>query len=370
MKTKLKSIATIILSSALSACGGGVSVASNDGITGTGITTAGRVTGFGSIWVNGIEFNVNKATFSRDGVTSSGQSDFSIGEYVVIKGLVDQTTQSGIAEDVSFTDLLDGTVTTASTDNSTIEILGQLVTTDTKTILIDERGDSKNTLPNLTDLVLGNIVEVSGIRDSTGLIKATSIKLKKDIGSNNELKGTVINIDTSAKTFTIGSILVDYGTAKLEGFHTNPVNGQFVEVNSSTEYDGGILIAKKIELKDEHLVTEQGTELKLEGIVTRFISTLDFDINGIPVMTNSKTEYKDGVSTDIKLNVQLEVNGVVNNKGILIAKKIELKKEDVKDNGKESDGGDVSGGESASDGENTSNDENAGNGGESEQNEN
>jgi hypothetical protein len=325
MKINITTIAVITLSSALSACGGGISIADNGGITGTGITTAGRVTGFGSIWVNGIRFNVDNATFTRDGVTSTGQSEFRIGEYVVIKGSVDKTTQSGIANDVSFTDLLDGAVTAVSTNNSTIEILGQSVEVDANTTLLDERDGSANTFPNLTDLALGNIVEVSGIKDSSGLIKATSIKLKKEVGTENELKGKINNINLSSKTFIIGNIFIDYSSANLEGFNGPPANNQFVEVKSSTTYNGSTLFAIKVKLEDENLETEVGAEFEIEGIVTRYVSDTDFDVNGISVTTTAETQYKKNLPSDVlELDVEIEVKGKTNSLGILVAEEIEF----------------------------------------------
>ena len=57
----------------LSACVDTTLVAEG-GMTGTGIS-AGRITGFGSIYVNGVYYNVDKAAFYRNGVVSN-QSSF------------------------------------------------------------------------------------------------------------------------------------------------------------------------------------------------------------------------------------------------------------------------------------------------------
>jgi hypothetical protein len=340
MKINLKNIAVVLVSTFLSACGGGgISVAGiGDGITGTGIT-AGSVTGFGSICLNGIKFDVKDATFSRDGIESLSQGEFNVGEYIVIKGSVNGAV--GIAEEVIFEDLLEGVVTkkVSSVDGNSIEVLGQRVEIDINTtILIDDREDSPPRLdkslsvcesPNilnfsLTELGLGYIVEISGLKDSTGLIKATSIKLKAESGSENELKGTISNIKLAAETFMIEDIIVDYSVAILEHFNGDPENGQFVEVKSTSAYDGTKLIADKVELKDEYLVIETGTELEMKGIVTRHVSKTDFDVNGIPVTTNSETEYKNGVASDIFENTPLEVKGKINNSGILVAQEIDF----------------------------------------------
>ena len=87
---------------------------------------------------------------------------------------------------------------------------------------------------------------------------------------------------------------------------------------------GTTLVANEVELEDEHLLVDSGAELEIEGVVTRFNTILDFDVNGIKVTTNSETEYKEGIASDIGLNIAVEVKGTVNSDGVLVAKEIEL----------------------------------------------
>ena len=307
----------------LFACGAGNSnlTVANGGITGTGITL-GRITNFGSIFVNGVRFDVDNATFLRDGKPSSGQSEFSVGEYIVINGTVDTTGTFGIATKVSFTDILEGAVTQASTDDSTIEILGQIVKTDQLTIF--------HNFMALGELATGNVVEVSGVKDAVGVIIATSIKLKQ-VGfvagiSENELKGTVRNLSTSRQTFDINNISIEYGSASLEGFGGVSIqNGQFVVAKSDSAIIGNILNASKVELEEEFQSFTENAEVEIEGKVTRFVSVTRFDLNGLIVTTNAETEYKNGVAADITLNTFLEVKGQVNRAGVLVAKEISFK---------------------------------------------
>ena len=139
------------------------------GIGGTGIAY-GTITGFGSIWVNGVRYDVSNASFTRDGVSASGQSDYRIGEVVTINGSVNADGISGVASNVEFDDLLEGTVSQASSDGSTLQVLGQTVSTDARTVL--------HGFALLTDLQVGNVVEVSGYRQGQ-VIRATSIVFKQ-----------------------------------------------------------------------------------------------------------------------------------------------------------------------------------------------
>lgn len=294
------------------------------GISGTGITM-GRITNFGSILVNGIRFDINNASFLRDGKPSSGQSEFRVGEFVVINGAVDATGVSGTATAVTFTDILEGSVTKRTTDDLSLEILGQLVKTDQLTVL-----HGANTL---SDLLQGNIVEVSGVRDANGLITATSITLKQtrfNSGeSENELKGTISNFNLTNKTFTINNITVDYDTAVLEGFIALELkNGLFVEAKSDSEIVGNTLVATKIELKNEFFNLAGSSEAEIEGLVTGFTSSTDFDVNGLKVTTTSTTRFKNGAPSDIALNSFVEVEGAVNAAGVIIARKVSFEETD------------------------------------------
>ena len=300
--------------------GGGVNIA-DGGIGGTGITF-GRITNFGSIIVNGVRFDVDNASFIRDGVPSAGQTEFSIGEYIAVKGVINAGGTTGVATEVTFTDILEGTVTVSSIDNVTLEILGQKVNTDALTVFIG--------FNTLNDLSVGNITEVSGVKDANGLITATSIKLKEtrfvEGTSENELKGTLSNLDVVNQSFDIGNIQVQFNTATMEGFNGQPLqNGQFVEVKSDTNISGNVFIATRIELDDEYQAISANTKAEVEGLITRFASLTDFDVNGLISTTTSATEYKNGSATNLALNSFVEVEGFVNAAGILIANEISFK---------------------------------------------
>ena len=315
------STAIVLFSLFLVSCGGGGgdSVAANGGISGTGITM-GRITNFGSIFVNGVRFDVNNATFIRDGSTATlGQADFSVGEFVVLKSTIDAGGTTGTASEVSFTDLLEGRVTSASTDAVTIEVLGQTISTDNLTVFIG--------FNTLTTLSIGNIVEVSGIKDANGFITATSIRLKAtsfQVGtSENEIKGTITSVNSTLETFTIGGITIDYSNADLQGFNGQPPQvGQFVEAKSNQAITGITLLASRIELEDEYQNLEANTEAEIEGLVTSFNSATSFAVNGLAVTTTNATQYENGTVGDIAPNALMEVSGRVNAAGLLVAEEI------------------------------------------------
>ncbi len=311
---------TVLFSLYLSGCGG----SSDGGISGTGVTM-GRISNFGSIIVNGVRFDVDDADFTRDDLLGASQDDYSVGEFVVIKGSIDDSGLTGTAEEVTFTNEIEGAVTVASLDGLSLEILGQKVITDKLTVLID--------FDAVINLTVGNIVEVSGTKDVNGNILATSIKLKSTDfisgTSENELKGYVENLNATSKTFMISNITIDYTNATLEEFGSQDlVDGLYVEVESESMIVDNVLEADKIELEDESLELADGSEVNIKGQITRFASTTDFDVNGLVVTTDQNTEYSDGNTNDLVEGAFVELEGETNSEGVIVAESISFEDED------------------------------------------
>ncbi len=141
------------------------------GIGGTGIMVGnqqgagviGMITGYGSIFVNGIEIETeNKATISIDG-TRVKAHDFEIGEVVEVL-TVDSNTHTQ-AQHINIRHEIIGPVSHYDSGKQTAIILGQ-------TIQLSETVS--------TSFELGDTLAVSGFTDPAGLIHATHIKLTTD----------------------------------------------------------------------------------------------------------------------------------------------------------------------------------------------
>lgn len=313
----------------LSSCGGGETLTAGNGgggIGGTGISM-GTITGFGSVWVNGVRYDVSNASFTRDGVSVSGQNDYRIGEVVTITGSINADGVSGVGNSIEFDNSLEGTVSTVSADGKTLSVLGVTINADFLTVL--------HGFNELIDLQVGNVVEISGYRQLNG-IRATSIVLKQPAfiagQSTLEVKGTVSNVDAATMTFNLGALVVDYSTASLSVSNNVIRAGQFVKVKSRQALQNNRLIASKVEEEDEFPSYNSGQELELEGIVTSFTSSLQFSVNGQAVTTNTNTRYENGLAGDVQLNSLLEVEGHIDGNGVLVAEEISIEQ------GSQSDG--------------------------------
>ncbi|OQX03283.1 MAG: hypothetical protein BWK73_40000 [Thiothrix lacustris] len=303
---KMKALfAPLLLVVLLAACvGSGSSQLANGGIGGTGIT-AGPITGFGSIFVNGIEYDIDSAKLTRNGHPATGQNEYRIGEYVTVKGTVNADGKTGTASEVVFTNELEGTVTAATRDGIHIDIMGQVIRVNALTVF---HGFSQ-----LAELGVDNVVEVSGVRDGQDVLLAASITLKAlryEPGAVTEVKGFVRQLDTLNKTFQIGNLIVDYAQALQKDFGTTALaNGEYVEAKTRQVLQGNRLVAYEIELENEYAHFETGAEVELEGVVTRFVSIADFSVNRQAVVTTADTEFEDGAASALRLNALVEVRG-------------------------------------------------------------
>jgi len=299
----------------LAACGGGTQVAGG-GIGGTGISQ-GPITGFGSIFVNGVEFNTDSATIIKDGTTIGPVSTpdlknyLKVGMVVTVDGDIANST-SGTAATVTYAKELQGPITAKSTD--TLTVLGQTVIVDNLT-KIEVAGVTSPA--SIADIKVGDIVEVSGFSTASG-IRATYIEAKQaSTTAKYELKGTISAI-TNYTLLTIGNQTVDInGGAR---FKFTPKVGDYVEVKG-TLGAGGNLVASSMELKSRTLNTTNADKAELQGYVTSTSSATDFVLNAQPVQINSQTKFSGGIAADIKPGLILEVEGSLVN-GTLIATKI------------------------------------------------
>jgi len=318
---RLRRLASVITASLLlTSCGGGALNLTEGGIGGSGYSI-GSITAFGSIWVNGVRYDVSQAQFIRDGSIASGQNDYRIGELVTIGGFVNADGVSGTATSVEFKDALEGSVTASSRDGSTITVMGKTILTDALSVF--------HGFTLLTDLQYGNVVEISGRYDANGLLKATSITLLQTSFTPNEsmleVKGFISNVDLAAQTFDLDQLIIDYSAASLDLPNNTPANGQYVEVKSLQALRNTTLIASEVGLESEYQQFDEGQELELEGLVTALISSAQFTVNGQSVETNAGTRFEYGTANDIVLNALIEVEGQINVNGILIAEEVSLK---------------------------------------------
>lgn len=307
------------------------------GESGTGMqassqqTTVGVITGFGSVFVNGVEFDTNQAAVSIDGVPSS-ESSLSVGMVVTVNGSVNSDGVTGTAISVATRTEVKGMVlaTNITGGTGTISVMGQTVK-----ISNDTKFKSEVTgILTIDQLVAdSSIVEVSGFTDGQGNIYATYVK---ELASGGEVKlhGYIQDLTGNGdnSTFSIGTVTFTFNSVDTQFSDVSQAqlsNGMYVYVESAS-YSGGSnpLLASKI--SREYYDDSEGSEYELEGVVTD-ISNLgsgEFKMNnGISIRFDAGTSFEHGIQGDIQLETKLEVGGKVQADGSILADKISFRVE-------------------------------------------
>lgn len=307
------------------ACGSAASfltqMLAGGGIGGTGIGF-GPITGFGSIFVNGVEFDTKGAAITIDGKPAV-EGDLRKGMVVTVQGTIDGETGVGAAVIVesSVRGPVDEDVTDANA--RTVQVLGQTIHVD-DTVVLENLGDEEgDPIPfRLNDLKKNTIVSVSGLVKSNGTIAATRIELFDTAPTVNRVQGLIENVNTTLETFEIGELRVDYSAADLSGLPGGvPANGLLVTVEGQLS-DGADreLLADKVEPLDLGLLNVKRAEVS--GFVTKDNNAPnEFTMGNLAVRTDSVALFAGGSASEILVKTKLEVEGELVN-GVLIADKV------------------------------------------------
>lgn len=316
MKKILLTAGGVIIASAalFGACSSGGGGGGASQLTGPNVSR-GVITGFGSVIVNGIHFDVSSADVTIDD-SPSDESSLRIGMEVTVRG------NGTSASSITAADDLEGPIGGIDAVAKSFSVMGQTVQTDNQTRFEGTAG--------LTALDQGNIVEVSGLADSTGVIHATRVELKTaatDSSTEIEVKGTVSNIDSAGKTFKLNALTVDFANATMKDFGAGGMsNGQFVEVKSTLgNMTGSTLTAETVEL-EPGLDAAEDEHVEIKGYITDYVSNGSFKVNGMTVDASGLSVA--GLAND----VEVEVEGTANAAGVLVAVKVELEQENENEN--------------------------------------
>lgn len=306
----------------VAACGGG---GGSDGVTagidrGGIVTASGSITGFGSVHVNGVHYVTTGATITLDD-NPGVESDLRVGQVVRVEGRIEQDGVNGTATRVIFDDEVEGPVQSIDLPNFQLVVLGRTVQVSTQTSFDDSISPR-----SLEGLAVGDRIEVSGRVATTGRVEATRIE-RKAAQSSVEVKGTVASLDTNARRFALGQLTVSYASAQLNGFASGqPTNGDLVEAFGTVD-GSGVLVATRVEKESGGSAGNADEQADYEGLVTSFTSATDFSVAGQRVTTTASTVYEGGTASSLALDVPVEVEGRFNAAGVIVASKVQFRRD-------------------------------------------
>jgi hypothetical protein len=316
----------------LTACGGasvdvGSPAIADGGIRGTG-SSVGPVSGFGSVFVNGIKFETEEvgAEFVINGISTGTDDDLQKGMILRIEGEW-RDDGTGEAQVVEYDDTFRGQVTTFNgldpEGAGNFEILGQTITISPQTVIRLETG--------ATSLNNDDYVRVSAWRDGPGY-RASLVEVV-DASAEVEIEGPVDagSVDLGNNTFAINGQLVSYSEPTFQNSELTEAEledlisgGQFVEVEGSLDIPGEIS-ANKVGLADDRRFQgTNGEDIEITGPVNSFTGGDTFSINGIPVDILDDTRFDDLVRADLVDGLLVEVEGDVSD-GVVQAEEISLR---------------------------------------------
>lgn len=323
MRRCLQATLLFAISLLLTSCigGGGGSTVAEGGIGGTGISM-GRVTQIGSVYVNGVHYDTNAASFTIEGTSldsQTGLQEIAVGMVVRVTGTKDDATSTGTAIEVDYDSLVIGSVDSAFSANS-VGVMGQTVWTNTDTVF---EGDASN--PLISDLSPNDMVEVSGFSDGETGILATRIEVIPT-PATYKVTGVATSVDPVQYSFHIGGLIIHADTIPS----MLPTDGTYVEVTGDTAPTGSDFTALQIDTlgNGDGTLGDDGEEIEVEGQITLGLgqsplASDQFVLNGQIVQLLASTTYKTGSELDLVADRLVEVEGTMQGT-ILLAGEIEV----------------------------------------------
>src|SRR5690554_4877496 len=295
-KRLLPALATVLVLGLFSACGSEFQVA-DGGIRGTG-SSVGPVSGFGSVFVNGVRFEtsniLNRRVENNDGLSS--EDDLEKGMILRVEGQW-SPDGTGTAESLEYDDTFRGTaanVSVTTVDSSgapetgTFIVLGQTISFDRRTVIrLDNEFADASALE-------GKLVRISAW-PSGDSYRASYIGELDTLPENLvELEG-LGRYDSGDLLIGTQRIIVPGDRVFADGLTADAIGqtGQRIEVEG--EYDGAIITARTIRPADDRRYEgQEGEDIEITGTVSGYTPrATSFFVNGVAVSITSDTEFDD-----------------------------------------------------------------------------
>jgi Domain of unknown function (DUF5666) len=303
-------------------------------------TTVGKITGFGSIYVNGIEFDTSGATYQVDDAQGADDSALAVGMVVKVRGTRSADGKSGTATDIFYDDDIEGVVQNIgidATDSSVMvfQVMGVSVMANANTTNFEGEDDANFSFATIAN---GDHVEVSG--EYKGDVLVASYIEKQEAGDNDfEVRGTV---DQYNGTDRFVLILRNSSTLNilLEAGAVIPnagiVNGQFVEVEGTIPDPVAVpaeLLATKVELEDNDRFDNDDDEVSLRGFLNFNVDAETWSVNEVVLAFDANTEYKpatlrESIADRSADGLYVEVEGEFRN-DVLLVDEIESERDEL-----------------------------------------
>ena len=312
MNTKLQQLRCLGLAflGLLAACSGSVSVDPTVNIpplpalpppaATEDVSTLGVISGLNSVTVNGVRYETNSTIVMVNGQLAN-PSDLELGQIVSLEGTIEVNGPRGTANRVDYEATVIGPVESIDAALGRLVVMGQTVRTDADTVF-----DASIDPGTFAGLAVGSNAQISGFLDSNGEFNAT--RVEPDTTSTGvQVIGSVVGLDLANMLFGVNRLTVDYGSATIIDLPSGmPADGMFVIVRGSL-VNGILMVDEILSLYDWDV--NQGERVQVSGLITRFASADDFDINGFSALANANTSFSNGTINDLAANAHITIDG-------------------------------------------------------------
>ncbi|MDO6442777.1 DUF5666 domain-containing protein [Marinobacter sp. 2_MG-2023] len=307
----------------ISGCDGNSVNIAEGGIRGTG-SSVGPVSGFGSVFVNGIEFDTDgirdRGVEGNDGIDS---------ERILHEGMILRVDgewrhdDTGTASSMAYDDTLRGTVSNLATgsndDQITFEIHGQPVFADRQTVF-DEQ--SRANLEN------GDFVRVSAWRQPDGVFRASYIGVNFGAFGDSaiELEGPVDAGSVGGGQFKMNGQIIKFDDLSfVEGLTSGDLqSGVYFEVEGDLDLASDAVVAARIQPNDFRRYQPSDKNIYMAGPVSSdyIFNERTFGLNGMTIQVTAGAELVGIELEDINEGLLVQVEGESVGSNLVLASQI------------------------------------------------
>lgn len=289
----------IITATLLFGCGGSETTPSLVSSTPSLVSSTGVITGFGSVYVDGVRYLTDNADISINGNSGSDVSLLKVGMHVTIVSS-DDNSETPVASRVTYESEVEGMVSSIDRDNQTIIVAGTLI--------------SYNNLTHFIEITEANLsvaqrIEVNGYLRQDNSYLATMIQLDADTSNDQAeyTRGLIEQLNTTNRTFSLNQLVIDYNTASIEGELSN---GALVKIEGVLTNETVIASHIETEIFDNNSdsSSEEFSRYEVEGIVSAFDATnKTITVNGYTFTLANTVQYQGGTADTLIAGVFVEL---------------------------------------------------------------
>lgn len=213
----------------------------------------------------------------------------------------------------------------AASAAATVEVEG-LITAFTSATRFEVNGlpvDATGVSGLPAGLGVGAQVEVKG-KLSSGVLLASKVQLEDGDDREFEVKGSIAALNTSAQTFEIRGVAIDYSSATFkDGTVANLSVDVRVEIKGRLNATGTVVLAIEVEFKGLGDSGSSSGSYEVKGTIGSLNTTAKtFVVRGVTVGYATAT-FEDGVEANLADGAVVEVKGTVGN-GVLVATAVDF----------------------------------------------